>query len=131
MSSCVSWTEDHDLVNTVQELRPEVLLQLIGDLGLHLLVAALGVTALTEAQRDALRDIAGTEVGGHHDHRVLEVDLPALCVGQPTLVKDLQQRVEDVRVSLFDLVEQHNAERLAAHLLGELAALFVADIARR
>ena len=34
-------------------------------------------------------------------------------------------------MSLLDLVEEHHAERLAAHLLGELAALLVADIARR
>jgi hypothetical protein len=34
-------------------------------------------------------------------------------------------------VGLLDLVEQHHGERLAAHLLGELAALFVADVAGR
>src|SRR5215207_3044580 len=32
---------------------------------------------------------------------------------------------------LLDLVEQHHAERLPAHLLGELAALLVTDITRR
>ena len=32
---------------------------------------------------------------------------------------------------LLDLVEKHHAKRLAAHLLGELAALFVADVSRR
>src|SRR3712207_7199083 len=40
---------------------------------------------------------------------------------------NLEQRVEDVGVRLLDLVEQDHAERLAAHLLGELAALFEAD----
>src|SRR5690606_24636338 len=30
-------------------------------------------------------------------------------------------------VGLLDLVEEHDRERLAAHLLGELAALFEAD----
>ena len=34
-------------------------------------------------------------------------------------------------MGLLDLVEQHDAERLAAHLLGELAALVVADVAGR
>jgi hypothetical protein len=33
-----------------------------------------------------------------------------------------------VRVSLLDLVEQHHRERLAPHLLGELATLLVADV---
>ena len=32
---------------------------------------------------------------------------------------------------LLDLVEQHHGERLAPHLLGELAALLVADVSRR
>src|SRR5690606_3573611 len=41
--------------------------------------------------------------------------------------EDLQQRVEDIRVGLLDLVEQHDRERLAAHTLGELAALFESD----
>ena len=55
----------------------------------------------------------------------------ALGVGQPAVLEHLQQRVEDVRVRLLDLVEQHDGERLAAHLLGELAALLVADVAGR
>src|SRR5690606_8173720 len=37
------------------------------------------------------------------------------------------QRVEDVGVRLLDLIEQHHGERLASHLLGELAALLEAD----
>ena len=53
------------------------------------------------------------------------------AVGQATVLQDLQQRVEDVRVGLLDLVEQDDGERLAAHLLGELAALLVADVAGR
>ena len=47
------------------------------------------------------------------------------------VIEHLQQRVEDVRMSLFDLVEQHHGERLAAHLFGELAAFLVADVSRR
>ena len=43
----------------------------------------------------------------------------------------LQQDVEDVRVRLLDLVEQHDGVRVPLHLLGELAALFVADVSGR
>ena len=50
---------------------------------------------------------------------------------KPTVFQNLQQRIEDVRVSLLDLVEQHHGERLAANLLGQLATLFVTDIAGR
>ena len=35
----------------------------------------------------------------------------ALTVGQVAVIEHLQQRVEDVRMSLFDLVEQHHGDR--------------------
>ena len=54
--------------------------------------------------------------------------VPALRVGDPAVVEHLQQRVEDVGVGLLDLVEEHHGVRLAAHRLGELAALVVADV---
>ena len=46
--------------------------------------------------------------------RVLEVHRPALAVGQPAVVQDLQQDVEHVRVGLLDLVEQDHASRACA-----------------
>ena len=62
---------------------------------------------------------------------VPEVDRAALRVGQPPVVEDLQQHVEDVGVRLLDLVEEHDGVGLAPHRLGELAALLVADVAGR
>ena len=73
----------------------------------------------------------GPDVRGHDHDRVAEVDRAPLGVGQPAVLQDLQQDVEDVRVRLLDLVEQQHAVRLAAHGLGELAALVVADVAGR
>ena len=70
-----------------------------------------------------------TDVGGQDDHGVLEVDRAALGVGQAAVVEQLEQHVEDVVVGLFDLVEEDDAIGLAAHRLGELAALLVADVA--
>ena len=52
-------------------------------------------------------------------------------VGDTAVVQHLQQHVEHIRMGLFDLVEQHHAVRLAAHGLGELAALLIAHISRR
>ena len=54
-----------------------------------------------------------------------------MTVGQAAVLQDLQQAVVDLLVSLLDLVEQDHAERLAPHLLGELAPLLVADVPRR
>ena len=71
------------------------------------------------------------DVRGHDQHDVLEAHRAALAVGQAAVVHDLQQRVEHVGVRLLDLVEQDDRVRPAAHGLGELAALLVADVAGR
>src|SRR5205085_3867818 len=68
---------------------------------------------------------------GHDDDRVLEIDHAPLAVGQPAVIEDLQHHVEDIVMGLLDLVKQDDAVRLAAHGLGQLAALFVADVAGR
>ena len=108
-----------------------MLLQLLLHRGLHPVIRAARLACGAEPDRDALGDVPGAQVGGHDDHRVLEVDHPALRIGEAPVLEDLQQRVEDVRVSLLDLVEQHHGERLAAHLLGQLAALLVSDVPGR
>ena len=46
-----------------------------------------------------------------------------MAVSQPTVVQDLQQRVEDLRMCLFDLVEQDDLIGPSPHCLGELTAL--------
>ena len=47
------------------------------------------------------------------------------------VVHDLKKDAPHVLVRLLYLVEQHNRPRLAPHLLGELAAVLVADVAGR
>ena len=68
---------------------------------------------------------------GEDDDGVLEVDRPALTVGQPPVLQHLQQRVVHLLVRLLDLVEQDHRERLAPHLLRQLAALLVAHVPGR
>lgn len=99
------------------------------DLLLHPLVVRAGRT-FGESEADGLRDIRRAQVRGEDQHGVLEIDRASLAVGEATVLENLQQGVVDLLVSLLDLVEQHHAERLAAHLLGELAALLVADVSR-
>ncbi len=101
--SRVSGVEDDDLVDPVQELRPEVLRHGLGR----------------------------PDVRGHDHDRVAEVDRAALAVREPSVVEDLEEHVEDLGVRLLDLVEQHDRIGPAAHRLGELSALFVADVAGR
>ena len=98
-------------------------------LALHAVVRRRRVALHLETDRTA-RDVAGTEVGRHDDHSVLEVDDPSLTIGQTTLLEDLEERVEDVGVRLLDLVEQDDRERLAPYLLSQLAAFLEADESR-
>ena len=76
--------EHDDVIDAVEELRTEVLLQLVVDLLLHPLVVVV-TAAGGEAQADRLGDVGGTQVRGEDQHGVLEVDRAALAVGQPGL----------------------------------------------
>ena len=43
----------------------------------------------TETNGDPFGDVPGAQVGGHDDHCVLEVDHPALRVGEAPVLEDL------------------------------------------
>ncbi len=92
-----------DLVDPVQELRPEELLHLSGR----------------------------AEVRGHDDHGVAEVDRAALTVGEAPVVEDLQEHVEDLHVRLLDLVEEDDRVGAPPDRLGQLPAFLEADVAGR
>ena len=110
-----------------------MLLQLVVDLVLHPLVLAvfIGLADTREAHTNSLGNVAGTQVRGEDQDRVLEVHHSTLRVSQTAVFQNLQQGVVNLLVGLLNLVEKHDGERLAAHLLGELTALFVADVPGR
>jgi len=55
------------------------------------------------------------QVRRHDQDGVGEVDRPALAVGEPTVVEQLEQHVEHVGMRLLDLVEQHHGVGPPAH----------------
>ncbi len=116
--------EHDDLVDPVQELRPEPVVERLVQAGLHRLVVRLLVTT-------GRGDQVAADVAGHDHQGVPEVDRPALAIGQAAVVEDLEQDVEHVRMGFLDLVQQDDLVRPAADGLGQLAALLVADVARR
>src|SRR3989440_5527882 len=120
--------EHDDVVDPVHELRPERALHLFHHALFHLVVRLL-VGLLEEARRGPLADDAGAEVRRHDQDAVLEVHHVAERVAQAAVVEHLQEHVEDVRVGLFDLVEQHHRIRAPADLLGQIAALLVPHVA--
>jgi len=129
----VERTEDDGLVDAVEKLRPEGAAQLAQHRLAHAREAPALLRALAaEAEpRRAVRQVARAHVARHDDHGVLEIDAAALRVGHDAVLQDLQQDVPHVLVRLLDLVEQHDRIGFAADLLGQLAALVIADVARR
>ena len=115
----VQGTEDYNLVDTVEELRSDGLLQQVHHLSLCRLVV-----------RVALNELA-PQVACHDDDGILEVHRPALAVSQTPIIQDLQQDVEDVRVSFLDLIEEHDLIGLATHGLRQLSAFIIADVSWR
>ena len=114
---------EHDhFVNAVQKLRQEVFGQSIHDSVMNLFLIRLA--------RQLLNRLA-TDIGGHDDDRVCEVYRASLAVGQTTVIKQLQENVEDVSMSFFDFVQQNHAVRIAAHGFRQSAAFFVSHITRR
>ena len=87
-------------------------------------------TRLMNSGRKKSERVAG-EVARHDEDDVGEVDGAALTVGEASVVEHLEQEVVDVGVGLFDLVEEDDRVGPAADRLGQLAALFVADVAGR
>src|SRR3954452_2117159 len=86
--------EDDDVVHPVEELGPEVIAQLVPDALLDPFPAAR-IQLPT-----SIHDVLAANVGGHDDHRVPEIDHPSLAVGQPAVVQNLEQHVEDIRMRL-------------------------------
>jgi hypothetical protein len=71
------------------------------------------------------------DVRGHNDDRVLEVHDATLAIGEPPVVQYLKEDVEDVVVSLLDLIKQDYRIWPSSNGFGELPALFITDVARR
>jgi len=110
-------TEDDDLIETIQELRAEVLLQLFIHQRSDAVVIGLfriGTGELKAKTTAALLDHLRTDVRGHDDQGVLEVHRAALGIGQATVFQELQQQVEHIGVGLLDLIEEHHGVGPAA-----------------
>ena len=114
---------EHYVVYPVKELGAEALLKQ----RVYLIARFLGYLAVLYA----VQYVLAAKVAGHYYYGVLEVHRAALRIGHAAIVKHLQQHVENIRVRLFNLVEQYNAVRLPAHGLGKLTALIIANVSRR
>ncbi len=123
--------EHDDVIDTVEELGRECFVECLADDGLLGCRLGLGVAGGEAYAGAEILELAGTDVGGHDDYGVLEVDAASHAVGEAAFVKHLKEEVEHIGVGLFDFVEENHGVGTAAHLLGELAAFVITDISRR
>ena len=123
--------EDYDLVDTVEEFRPERCLERIGNGLLHSLIILGGFVCAESERIVCSRDSGSADVGGHDDDGILEVDLSALGIGKMPVLKYLKKDIEHVGMRLLDLIEKHYRIRMTAYLLGKLSAFLVSDVSGR
>src|SRR5450631_2198612 len=111
-----------DIVDAVDEFGTEILLHDLHHRRFHAHVVALA----RELQND-LR----AQVRRHDNDGVAKIDRAPLTIREPPVIEHLQQNIEDVGMPLPDLLEKNHGVRAAPYRLGEIAALLVADVARR
>src|SRR4030095_1841791 len=104
--------EDDRLVDSVQKFRFKRFAQRGVD-AMFQLLAILGAE---------LENILAAEIGGHDNDRVFEIYGPALAVGHAAVLENLQERVKDIGMRLFDFIEKHDRIGPAAHRFGQVTA---------
>src|ERR1700688_3143603 len=122
--------EDDHFVQAVEELRIERALHLVHHQFFHGALTGF-VGAGLETDGSTPLQMAGSQVGSHDDDGIAEIDGVTKAVGELAVFEDLQQYIEDVRMSFFNFIQEDDGVGSAANTLGELAAFFVADIAWR
>ena len=73
----------------------------------------------------------GTNITGHDDDGIGEVNAPTFGVGNIAVFEYLQEHIKDIGVSFFYFVEQYQAIGLATDFVGQLAAIIVTDVSGR
>src|ERR1700688_4330865 len=122
--------EDDDFVQAVEEFRIERALHFVHHQFLHGALTGF-VSAGLETDGSTPLQMAGSQVGSHDDDGIAEVDGVTKAVGELAVLENLQQYIEDVRMSFFNFIQEDDGVGSAANALGELAAFFIADIAGR
>jgi hypothetical protein len=106
------------MIDPVDELRAEMLAQLVHQ------SAAVIIARRTEHP-------VGANIRGQDDDTVFERDLAPLGVLETAFIEYRQEDVENLRMSLFDLVEQQHRLRRSPHRFAQEAFFFAASVAGR
>ena len=118
-----------DFVNTIQEFRPDCLLQQLKNLFLRLIDNRIpvGIRHLFEVFTDKRR----SHITCHNNNGILEVDRTALIIRQSTVIQYLQQDIEYIRMSLFDFIKQDDRIRFPSDSFRQLTTFIISNVSRR
>ena len=75
-----------------------------------------------------IQQILGTDVGGHNQDRILEIDSFAGRIRDTSIIQNLQQDVKYIRVRFLNLIEEDNGIRFAPYCLGQLTDVYKRQI---
>ena len=118
-------------VNAVEKLRAEDPAELLHHAFLHLFIILSGIISGTEPEFFRGKDRLCSRIGGHDQDRILKIHLPALGIGDMSLIQHLQKDVEHIRMRFLDLIKQDHAVGMRPYLIGKLAALLISYIPGR
>src|SRR5438876_12448702 len=103
--------EHYRVVDAIQEFRVKDPLDSVFNNYLHGLVRILRRIGSAEAQRSGRFDVPRADVRRHDQNDVLEIDTSSEAVGEDAVVQHLQKYVEDVRMGLFNFIQEYNRIR--------------------
>ena len=100
----------HDSGNLLlsEPVEDDYLIDSVDELGLEGSADDLHHGLVSRFHIRSLHELAASQVAGHDDDRVGEIDKPSLPVGEPSVVQDLEQDVEHVGMGLLDLIEENH-----------------------
>ena len=96
-----------------------------------LLIAHIFLVPFGETDTHGSLQIRATSITGHNHYRILEVHGATLTISQTSIIHNLQQGIEDLRMGLLYLVQQNDAIGTTPYLLRQLTTFIMTNIARR
>src|SRR5579862_7241737 len=112
--SFIKRLKDDKAIEAIDELRLEVFFDRGFDFLLHQLVIHEVISGAKTNFRRFANQI-GTEIRGHDDDRIAEIDLASYGIGESSLFKDLQKKIHHIGMRFFNFVKKNDAIGASAY----------------
>ncbi|SIB74198.1 Protein of uncharacterised function (DUF3170) [Mycobacteroides abscessus subsp. abscessus] len=99
--------EHDDFIDPVKEFRAESLLKLFHYLAFHILIVLLSILDVKADIFIAFQRFC-PDIGCHDQDCVAEVDCPAFRICQASILKNLKEDIEYIRMCFLNLIQKDN-----------------------